>query len=670
MNDYRATGAARSLYILYARADDSLCEELRRHLSVLVFTGEFSIWDGQGVAPGEDWQYLDAQQIEVADIVLVLLSADFFTSSYHYKTVLPKLLDRQRAGSCLLFPVVLRSIDLGGTVFEHLQMLPRDGRPIVLWENRDQAWITVVHAIRSAISASRQEPPAASQAQPQSRYHLHDVFRKSGVPTVTFVPHQDFVNIMLALADPGRGVIIEGPSGVGKTTAVQRAAELITEDGGGPAPKLRFLSARRVDDVAELKEIQRWHDCTVVVDDFHRLDDSVATIVTDHLKHLADSATGNTKLVVVGIPRTGETLVRLSFDVATRIDVFRLTRVEDNVVHKMIQLGEAALNIAFEGRSDIILAAGGSLNIAQYLCYQLCALAGVSRTQNRRTTVFCDLETAMAQAQSDVARKFSEPVQCLAAFGGRRSRVTLRLIEELAKSPDGSVALKELSRTAPELSQELHLLVDGTWVQSIARDCAEFHNFFFFDSRAQMFVADDPQLMFYLRRISIAQLARAVGKSAVSEKTTVFISYSPADAPWLARLQKHLSPIIRAGLVDLWDDTRIQPGMRWREEIERAIDGAAVAIVLVSADLLASPFVLDYELPQFLRRAQDGGTVILPIIVSHCLFLDTELSVFEPVNDPAKPLAALRAADRDAVFLKVAKAIHKMSSGPAKDQVQ
>ena len=58
------------------------------------------------------------------------------------------------------------------------------------------------------------------------------------------------------------------------------------------------------------------------------------------------------------------------------------------------------------------------------------------------------------------------------------------------------------------------------------------------------------------------------------KKLNVFVSYSHEDEPkWLKRIQKHLTPLARDGKLDLWDDTRIRAGQRWREEIKAALGG-------------------------------------------------------------------------------------------------
>jgi hypothetical protein len=154
--------------------------------------------------------------------------------------------------------------------------------------------------------------------------------------------------------------------------------------------------------------------------------------------------------------------------------------------------------------------------------------------------------------------------------------------------------------------------------------------------------------------------AIAVGRPATAKSDSrkgVFISYSHADVEWLKRLQKHLKPLQREG-VEVWDDTRLKAGEPWRKEIREALAGTKVAILLISADFLASDFIVTDELPPLLKAAEEEGATILPVIISPSRFARTEsLSRFQAVNDPEKPLVQMRRGNQEKVLDDVARAV-------------
>ena len=144
----------------------------------------------------------------------------------------------------------------------------------------------------------------------------------------------------------------------------------------------------------------------------------------------------------------------------------------------------------------------------------------------------------------------------------------------------------------------------------------------------------------------------------------IFVSYSHADQPWLDRLRIHLRPLERDRTIDYWDDGKIQPGTVWRDEIRSAIEKARVAVLLISADFLASDFVAADELPPLLAAAADRGTLILPLLISPCRFMKIpSLSRFQSINSPSQPLIGLARAESEAMFVKLADAIEDAMSG-------
>lgn len=135
----------------------------------------------------------------------------------------------------------------------------------------------------------------------------------------------------------------------------------------------------------------------------------------------------------------------------------------------------------------------------------------------------------------------------------------------------------------------------------------------------------------------------------------VFISYSHQDKDFFKRLQVHLKALERNGQLDVWSDQKLKSGDDWRKEIATALQSASVAILLISADFLASEFIAKNELPVLLDGAEKRGTRIIPVILKPSAFPRTaELARFQAVNDPAKPLIRMSHAGREEIWDKVA----------------
>jgi hypothetical protein len=105
-------------------------------------------------------------------------------------------------------------------------------------------------------------------------------------------------------------------------------------------------------------------------------------------------------------------------------------------------------------------------------------------------------------------------------------------------------------------------------------------------------------------------------QSSPSNQPMIFISYSHKDADIKQRLVTQLKVLQIADIFeDVWDDTRIQTGEGWFPEIKQRIEGANVAIMLISANFLTSPFILSDEVPPLLKRRKEEGILVFPILV-------------------------------------------------------
>lgn len=129
--------------------------------------------------------------------------------------------------------------------------------------------------------------------------------------------------------------------------------------------------------------------------------------------------------------------------------------------------------------------------------------------------------------------------------------------------------------------------------------------------------------------------------------------YCREDELFAQRLRTHLQPAIRQRRIDLWNSERLVPGTLWQCERDRAVQSVSVAVLFLSADFLASDFLVQYELPRLFSRATTE-TIILLIHVSPCEFRGTGLEQFQAVNSPERPLVLLRSPGRESIFARTA----------------
>lgn len=166
-----------------------------------------------------------------------------------------------------------------------------------------------------------------------------------------------------------------------------------------------------------------------------------------------------------------------------------------------------------------------------------------------------------------------------------------------------------------------------------------------------------------LERIQAPPTPISESSDARAERKLVYISYSRKDREWMERLRLHLLPLVHDGLIDVWDDTRLRAGQNWFGEIRRRAQEAAVAILLVSADFLASDFIAGNELPPLLDAAESEGVLILPVILKPSLFAETPLARFQAMNSPNRPLVNMTKPEQEALFVRVAGVIQSHLEG-------
>lgn len=214
-----------SVFISYAHEDEELENELLKHLALLRNEGVISTWDDRALVAGAEFDAEIARQLETADLILLLVSADFIASEYCWSIEMKRAVERHRAGTARVIPVILRAVDWQSAPFGKLTAAPTDGRPVTSWPNRDEALLDVAQHIRRA--ATELKPRSSSAPRKISNVPP---------PNPNFTGREDHLAALReSLTRQGNAAIVQaisGMGGVGKTQlALMYAARQADEYG-------------------------------------------------------------------------------------------------------------------------------------------------------------------------------------------------------------------------------------------------------------------------------------------------------------------------------------------------------------------------------------------------------------------------------------------------------
>ncbi len=245
------------VFFSYSHKDETLCDELNTHLAALKRQGAIKNWTDRRITAGDEWRDEIERHLDSADLILLLISANFLNSDFCYEIEMSRALLRHESGDARIIPVIVRPVDLQGLPIGKIQALPKDGKPVTSWPNRDDAWLNVAQGIRKTI-----EEMAGRKAQR---------IRESGFlpaaiprpPRVGFVARRDqngrdlIERLREELAPERRQIVtLWGPGGAGKTTLAAEAARAMANQFRGrivwTGPQLRadFTASALLDEVA------------------------------------------------------------------------------------------------------------------------------------------------------------------------------------------------------------------------------------------------------------------------------------------------------------------------------------------------------------------------------------------------------------------------------------
>ena len=132
-----------SVFLAYARVDESHLDKLREHLAPLRRERLISDWFDGKIIAGQEWEASILQRLDEARIILLLISSSFMNSDYCYGKEMTRALQRHEGREARVIPIIVSDVDWKSAPFAKLQVLPTGAKPVTRWRSRDAAWTDV-----------------------------------------------------------------------------------------------------------------------------------------------------------------------------------------------------------------------------------------------------------------------------------------------------------------------------------------------------------------------------------------------------------------------------------------------------------------------------------------------------------------------------------------------
>jgi tetratricopeptide (TPR) repeat protein len=215
------------LFYSYAHADEALRKELEKHLRLLQQRGLITGWHDRKIPAGAPWADEIDTHLNTAQIILLLISADFLASQYCYGVEMKRALERQEAGEARVIPIILRPVDWEHEPSLHkLQALPTGAIAVTDWPmspTYDNAFKDIARGIRLVVEEYHKSSPTKSSKTAQGwniPYRRNPFF--TGREQLLKQLHDNLSSARVAALTQAQA--ISGLGGIGKTqTAVEYA---------------------------------------------------------------------------------------------------------------------------------------------------------------------------------------------------------------------------------------------------------------------------------------------------------------------------------------------------------------------------------------------------------------------------------------------------------------
>jgi tetratricopeptide (TPR) repeat protein len=227
-------GVPAQLFYSYSHKDEKLRDQLETHLSTLKRENRISAWHDRRITAGTEWKGEIDEHLKSSSVILLLVTANFLASDYCHDIELRYAMEQHEKSNARVIPVILRPCDWKTTIFAKLQALPTDGKPVIDWKTRDNAFLNVVEGIRKALDELGHGGSLSSfEKTPVAIPHpVLNALHQLPTPPADFTGRAGELKELLQAVKTGGVTIsgLQGLSGVGKTALALKLAEQLKPD--------------------------------------------------------------------------------------------------------------------------------------------------------------------------------------------------------------------------------------------------------------------------------------------------------------------------------------------------------------------------------------------------------------------------------------------------------
>src|SRR5215213_10142566 len=87
------------VFCSYSHRDDAFRADLEAHLGALTRLNLIRFWSDRRIVPGDEWRTEISDELEQADLILLLISAYFISSDYCFRVEMGRALERHEQRS-------------------------------------------------------------------------------------------------------------------------------------------------------------------------------------------------------------------------------------------------------------------------------------------------------------------------------------------------------------------------------------------------------------------------------------------------------------------------------------------------------------------------------------------------------------------------------------------